>query len=176
MDKLKDFIDTHREAFESDLLPDGHFERFGEKLNRRKKVVRRFSLLAVATAAVASLFIFLMVQNEWKNNRRQPSVFTCEAEEEIEGLRLYYNMQMYDVAAQIKDLYIVKHTPGSRELMEESEQVIQTTFDFEENILPSLPCSDTGLFAMNQHYSNSLGSLNFMLEQMKQIVNNDYHN
>ena len=28
MDKLKNFIDTNREAFEDDLLPEGHFERF----------------------------------------------------------------------------------------------------------------------------------------------------
>ena len=25
MDKLKNFIDTNREAFEDDLLPEGHF-------------------------------------------------------------------------------------------------------------------------------------------------------
>ena len=32
MDKLKNFIDTNREAFEDDLLPEGHFERFEQKL------------------------------------------------------------------------------------------------------------------------------------------------
>ena len=28
MDKLKNFIDTNRAAFEDDLLPEGQFERF----------------------------------------------------------------------------------------------------------------------------------------------------
>lgn len=32
MDKLKNFIDTNKEAFEDDLLPEGHFERFEKKL------------------------------------------------------------------------------------------------------------------------------------------------
>ena len=32
MDKLKNFIDTNREAFEDDLLPEGHFERFEQML------------------------------------------------------------------------------------------------------------------------------------------------
>ena len=37
MDKLKHFIDTNREAFEDDLLPEGHFERFEQKLAAPRK-------------------------------------------------------------------------------------------------------------------------------------------
>ena len=37
MDKLKNFIDTNREAFEDDLLPEGHFERFEQKLAAPRK-------------------------------------------------------------------------------------------------------------------------------------------
>ncbi|GHU84743.1 hypothetical protein FACS189415_8140 [Bacteroidia bacterium] len=178
MDKLKDFIGTHREAFDDELLPEGHFERFEEKLGRRKRATLRFTLLAASVAAAAGLFIFLKAPSIIKENMRHPasSVYTCEAEKEIEELRLYYNMQIYGVVAQMKDLYAAQRSPGSLELLEESEQVVYSTYDFEENILPSLPCSDGGLFAMTQHYSNSLESLNFMLGQMKQITSEDYHN
>jgi hypothetical protein len=176
MDRLKNFIDKNREAFDEEFLPEGHLERFGKKL-KKKRDIRRFSLWSVTIAACAGLFLFLKTQSEltelpWQ----QPAAFTCEAEEEIEGLRLYYTMQMYEVEAQIKELCTGKETPGSIELMEESERVIRTTYDFEEKILPSLPCSDAGIFAMNQLYSNSLRSLNFMLKQMEQIVNTNHHN
>lgn len=176
MDKLKDFIDKNREAFDEEFLPEGHLGRFGKKLGR-KRAIRRFGLCCVSVAACAGIFFFLKIQTELTDlPLRPPLVFTCEAEEEIEGLRLYYSMQMYDVEAQIKELCAVGQTLGSIELMEETEQVIRTTYDFEEKILPSLPCSDAGIFAMNQLYSNSLRSLNFMLKQMEQIVNTNHHN
>lgn len=43
---------------------------------------------------------------------------------------------------------------------------------FEETILPTLPCSNDGLFAMTQHYSNSLEGLTLMLKQMEQVTDN----
>ena len=52
MDKLKNFIDTNREAFEDDLLPEGHFERFEKKLPpARRKHFKLYSLSAFAAAA-----------------------------------------------------------------------------------------------------------------------------
>ena len=52
MDKLKNFIDTNREAFEDDLLPEGHFERFEQKLAApRKSQATLYSLCAFAAAA-----------------------------------------------------------------------------------------------------------------------------
>lgn len=48
MDKLKNFIDTNREAFEDDLLPEGHFERFEQKLAvPRKSRAMLYSLCAL---------------------------------------------------------------------------------------------------------------------------------
>lgn len=60
MDKLKNFIDTNREAFEDDLLPEGHFERFEQKLAvPRKSRATLYSLCAFAAAAcIALLFLF----------------------------------------------------------------------------------------------------------------------
>ena len=60
MDKLKNFIDTNREAFEDDLLPEGHFERFEQKLAApRKSQATLYSLCAFAAAAcIALLFLF----------------------------------------------------------------------------------------------------------------------
>jgi hypothetical protein len=176
MDKLKDFIDKNRGSFDSEPLPEGHLERFEKKLDSRKRVRKLnwwYGGIAVTVAAAVALFLFLKIEHE---TSVQHYVFTCEAEEEIEELRLYYQMQIYDVETQIKELYANGAARGSLELMEETERVIQTTYDFEADILPTLPCSDVGVFAITQHYNNSIGSLNFMLRQMKQIVTNESHN
>lgn len=61
MDKLKNFIDANRDAFEEDeILPEGHFERFEQKLPKpRKNRVALYSLSAFAIAAsIALLLLF----------------------------------------------------------------------------------------------------------------------
>ena len=104
--------------------------------------------------------------------RAKTTAQTCETQEEIEELRLYYNMQMNDVLAQMKKLYKQDRTPGAEELLQESKRILTDNYMFEETILPTLPCSNDGLFAMTQHYSNSLEGLTLMLKQMEQVTDN----
>ena len=57
MDKLKNFIDANRDAFEEDeILPEGHFERFEQKLPKpRKNRAALYSLSVFAIAASIAL-------------------------------------------------------------------------------------------------------------------------
>jgi len=176
MDKLKNFIDTHREAFEDDLLPEGHFERFEQKLPYRRPA-RWISVFAVAAAAAVALFVFVRIQSEIGDELDwQTTGYANEAQREIEELRVYYNMQMEDLYTQIRALYKTDQKPGGLELLEETKGVIKTSRNFESNVLPGLPHSEAGLFAMNQHYNSSLQSLNIMLKQMENVVGNEMNN
>ncbi|MDR1356098.1 MAG: hypothetical protein LBJ58_00315 [Tannerellaceae bacterium] len=173
MDKLKDFIDNNRKDFDNDLLPEGHLKRFETKLKGRRLIPSTHGRIALTLAAAALLMLFLWIRREAREEAHERATFTfaCESEEEIEELRLYYRMQIYGVEAQIQELYAQGgEAPGSLELMEETERVIRMTYDFETDIFPLLPCSDAGVFVMTQQYSNSIGSLNIMLKQMKRIV------
>ncbi|MDH6307019.1 hypothetical protein M2459_003708 [Parabacteroides sp. PF5-5] len=170
MDKLKHFIDNNKEAFDDEFLPEGHFERFEKKLPSppHKRQGKLFSLLSFAAAAAVTLFVFLKIQGDLKDAPiQQSTVYTCETQTEIEELRVYYNMQMNEVSAQIRALYKSEQVPGGLELLEETKRVLKSSEEFEVKVLPTLPCSDDGLFAMNQHYKNSLGSLQIMLKQME---------
>lgn len=170
MDKLKNFIDNNREAFEDESLPTGHFERLEQKLakpRRNRTLVYSLSAFAVA-ASVALLFLFqLPGGTHIPTPPRQAAAQGCETKEEIEELRLFYNMQMHDVLSQMETLYKQHRTPGTADLLRETKRVLTDNYMFEETVLPTLPCSNDGLFAMNQHYSNSLESLSFMLKQME---------
>ena len=175
MDKLKNFIDNNRDAFNDESLPEGHFERFEQKLPRpRTNRAILYSLSAFAVAAsIALLFLFHMPGGtSIPTTPHKTTAQACETKEEIEELRLYYNMQMHDVLSQMEALYKQDRTPGAAELLRETKRVLTDNYMFEETILPTLPCSNDGLFAMNQHYSNSLESLSFMLRQMEQVANN----
>ena len=101
MDKLKNFIDANRHAFEEDeILPEGHFERFEQKLPKPRKnraALNSLSVFAIA-ASIALLLLFRLPGGTGLPEPAQKTTAqTCETQEEIEELRLYYNMQMNDV-------------------------------------------------------------------------------
>ena len=98
MDKLKNFIDTNKEAFEDDLLPEGHFERFEKKLPpARRNRFGLYSLCAFAAAAsIALLFLFRLPGGTPAPLNQQTTVQkTCQAKTEIDELRVYYNCLLY---------------------------------------------------------------------------------
>ena len=135
MDKLKNFIDTNREAFEDDLLPEGHFERFEQKLAvPRKSRATLYSLCAFAAAAcIALLFLFKLPGGTPLPTQPRQVVtgqHACEVKEEIEELRLYYNMQMSDIISRSggtlerdktcpdRQLYVRRNGPSDSALLQ----------------------------------------------------------
>ncbi|MDR0429703.1 MAG: hypothetical protein LBH58_04410 [Tannerellaceae bacterium] len=177
MDKLKKFIHTNREAFDNDPLPAGHFKRFEKKLpTPPKKQIKWINVFSIAIAAVVTLFVFIRIQSDMKDTSlEQSGMYTCETQKEFDELRFYYNMQIDELWVQIRTLCKSEQSSGGLELLEETKRVIKSTHDFEENVLPILPCSDDGLFAMNQHYRNSLASLNIMLKQMEYVTDSKHN-
>ena len=158
------------------LLPEGHFERFEQKLPKpRKNRAALYSLSVFAIAAsIALLLLFRLPGGTGLPEPAQKTTAqTCETQEEIEELRLYYNMQMNDVLAQMKKLYKQDRTPGAEELLQESKRILTDNYMFEETILPTLPCSNRRSFRHDPNiYSNSLEGLTLMLKQMEQVTDN----
>jgi hypothetical protein len=178
MDKLKHFINSNRQAFDGGLLPEGHFERFDKKLPALyKKCNRMTGILSVVVAAAIALFVVFNIQHGIKDTPAHQSVtYSCETQQEIDELRFYYNMQMGSLYAQMRTLYKSEQTSGGLALLKESKQVIKSSRNFENNVLPELPRSEAGLFAINQHYNASLESLNIMLYQMELMINTNNNN
>jgi len=171
MDKLKDFIDQHRQEFEDEQLPLGHLGRFEQKLKPQRKD-RTVLFTIVGFAAAACIALLLIYQLPFQNGIGERS-YVCEMKQEIEEVQLFYTMQMNEVVAKMEDMYELDQTPGAAQLLEETKNVLKDTHQFEEKILPTLPCSDESLIALTQHYSNSLKSMNTMLEHMGQVVEID---
>lgn len=175
MDKLKDFIDANREAFDNEVLPEGHFERFEQKLtvSSRKRFGRRQLYMIGAFAAAACFALLFILQMPGRTTTppaqiEQQTAHSCP-KQEIEELRIYYNMQMNDVMARMEEIYKQDKTPGTIELLQATKQILQDNYMFEQTVLPTLPPSNTGLYAMTQHYNNSLEGLSFMLKKMEEV-------
>lgn len=165
MDKLKEYIDKNRLDFEDIELPVGHSGRFNEKLNKQKKriMIQRFVLVAAVAACLGILFV---VQIQYQKTNAS----VCELSNEIKEVRMYYNMQFSATLAQMEELYKQNQTPGSLELMKQTQEVIAVNQDFETKILPTLPCSEEALYAMSQHYDASISGMNILLRQMQKAV------
>lgn len=164
MDKLKQFIDDHRDEFNDIELPKGHQARFEKKLPiRAKRRTLWYSVYGVAAAACIALLLFFKPSTDLFIDDDDPTANVCE----IEELQLYYTMQINEVLAQIEAINETETSPKSAQLLQASQQVVDDSGRFEEEVLPSLPCSEEGIYAINQHYSNSLRSLHIMLDQME---------
>lgn len=172
MDKLKDFIADNRQAFEDLSLPEGHEERFREKLSRRKtrSIRRRAIWLAVAASIVGFLFVF---HTQWG---KETGSDVCELSMEINEVRMYYNMQLMATVTKMEMLYKQDQSPGNLELLKQTQDVITSNLDFENRILPSLPCREETLFAMNQHYDASLAGMNILLDRMREQTETNRNN
>lgn len=170
MDRLKQFIDGHRDEFDEIELPEGHRDRFRKKLpSHGKRRTRGYILYAAAAAACIALLVFFKPSTDLFIEKDDPSANVCE----IEEVQLYYTMQLNDVLAKIEEVYEKDATPKSAQLIQASRHVQRDVDRFEDTVLPSLPCSEEGIYAMNQHYRNSLKSLEIMLRQMENETEND---
>lgn len=199
MDKLKTYITSHRADFETDSLPEGHADRFLKKLEAGKRPWEpdqenagaagsepdaapvpspqpnrtRLWVLRISFAAAAALALLLLLRMPGGTHvpSARTEAGTCQAKQEFEELRIYYRMQIHEMTAQIEQVYKADKTPGGAELLKETKKVLHDNYMFEETVLPTLPCSNNGLFAINQHYSNSLESLSIMLREMERMSN-----
>ncbi|WP_158712950.1 hypothetical protein [Parabacteroides pacaensis] len=171
MDKLKQFINLHRETFDSEELPVGHELRFEKKLFRKRNPFRQYSLYALTTAACVAILIILILPFSDTRRMGKQSI-ECQTAIEINNLRLYYNMQMHEIIDQMEAINPGKNKAAQELLLEESARVMEASKQFEETVIPQLPCAQETIYAMSQHYNTSLQSLNFMLQQMEEKISN----
>lgn len=163
----------NREAFDDDLLPEGHFKRFKQKLGcSAKSRVSLYVLYSFAVAACIALFVLFRLPGISVLHPLPDKAIiarpACGIEQEIEELHLYYTMQMNDILAQMRVVYSSQF-PGSAELLQDMQQLLVENDLFEETVLPELPGSSEGLYAMNLHYTSNIETLLFMLKQMENM-------
>lgn len=150
-------------------------EEAGPCLASPRRVNRgRLVMLGISFAAAAAVAVLLLLRMPGGTEVPGSSAMHAEthgtqAKEEFEELRLYYTMQINDMMAQIENLYKEDQTPGGAELLKETKKVLHDNYMFEETVLPTLPRSNNGLFAISLHYNNSLESLSIMLREMERM-------
>jgi len=132
MDRLKDFIDSNKEEFENLVLPEGHSDRFKKKFDRQRKLpVQRRLAWFMAAACMLGLLLTMHIQYE-KNKQGD----VCELSAESRAVRMYYNMQITATVAQMEKLYKENQSPGTLDLLKQTQEVMASNNDFENKVLP----------------------------------------
>ena len=171
MDRLKDFIEKNRADFEHEPLPEGHEARFMQRLDEAfpAKKAKRFTLRwwAIPVAAAFVGLICWQFPALWKDAHPAPVV--CALHTEVAELRTYYQMEMDDILMQMEAYESESTNPAYRTLLEESRKITYACNWFDAQVLPTLPCSDEAVLAVQQQYGNSLNSLHILYAQMQQL-------
>lgn len=170
MDKLKDYIDSNRESFEDYVLPKGHEARFEKKLSKRSNRNIMMWTLTALTAAAMICFALLADFGPMQNLRNtEASKGDCAMSREVDELRYYYNMRLYDLLGQMESITEAYPNPDTKALLAEGQKVKKEAAKFEDNVLPKLPCSNVALTVIDRQYKANIESLNIMLEQMNNL-------
>ena len=173
MEKLRQFIENHRDEFDDEPLLDGHWERFEQKLaavepQQPTKRVWLWAVAGLAAAAAVALLLWLqpmrivtdpsdgMVQEDW-----------LAMQQEFLETQGYYQMRIIDLTEQMDKLCKEKRSTEAEQLLQAAWQVRSEVKEFEQEVVPTLSYDEMGLYALTQTYSMGIGSLTFLLNQME---------
>ena len=173
MEKLRQFIENHRDEFDDEPLLEGHWERFEQKLaavepQQPTKRVWLWAVAGLAAAAAVALLLWLqpmrivtdpsdgMVQEDW-----------LAMEQEFLETQGYYQMRIIDLTEQMDKLCKEKRSTEAEQLLQAAWQVRSEVKEFEQEVVPTLSYDEMGLYALTQTYSMGIGSLTFLLNQME---------
>lgn len=173
MEKLRQFIENHRDEFDDEPLLEGHWERFEQKLavvepQQPTKRVWLWAVAGLAAAAAVALLLWLqpmrivtdpsdgMVQEDW-----------LAMQQEFLETQGYYQMRIIDLTEQMDKLCKEKRSTEAEQLLQAAWQVRSEVKEFEQEVVPTLSYDEMGLYALTQTYSMGIGSLTFLLNQME---------
>lgn len=168
MDRLKDYIQQNREALDEIPLPEGHLERFAARLEKAetKKTVPLWRKLVPLAAAVA---LFFCLSVPFWMQQVSPDAYVCELHSEMGELHTYYRMQLEDHLMELETASKENPSEAVTHLLEAALQIEASCQQFDNQVLPTLPCSDEGIFAINQQYRNSLNSMQILCQQLNRV-------
>lgn len=175
MDKLKQYIDDHREAFDAAWLPEeGHAQRFEKKLRQQEKRFR----LPVSMIWIAAATIALLIALTWNLCRPEPLPETAvtagndPVHSEIQTLCRYYEMEMKELYVRIQTADAGNNSEEKERIVEESHRILANNKQFEKEVIPKLPDVPQTVYALMDYYSIYLERLHFMLQQIEDTHNN----
>ena len=179
MKQLEDFIKENKEMFMSSEPPDGHFERFGEKLkrNRRRNIVR-LTVRISGIAAIGLLLITssLLVYDRYSN--RQPMLNLGDLNPRMQQVEFYYTSQIDGLSAGLDSVSPSASAEVRKMISDELAEMDSIHRELQKK-LGTNPGDERVVNAMITYYQTKLGMMKSFLNtlgQIKQTINTKNEN
>lgn len=139
MTVLENKIKKNRDSFDAVEPPEGHFERFGEKLDaeyKKEEVKKRFfSSKVYRIAAVVIIFISISAIIFFVNPRESSvNMYANELPEELQEVKVYYDGQVGQKMKQIEECAMTDEDAAiiNELVKQEIEQLDATELELKE--------------------------------------------
>lgn len=178
MKNIEDIIRTNKDFFEEEEPSKGHLERFSVKLEIRfqAKAPKRSIVPYLLRAAVVTLLVTLSSLWTWDHFIRPGSsrMTLGEVSPKYKEVENYYLHQVNLMENEIVDVKLKDNPEQKKELMKEMKSMDSVYVSLQKE-LKANPNDERIINAMIEHYQTKLEVMNYIVEQLK-TIRNDNHN
>ncbi len=179
MKDIELLIRENKGAFESYEPSDGHFERFTAKMEARAYIApRRVNLTPyLLKAAVVAILVTISSLWTWEHVVSPGAKRTAlgEVSPEYAQVEKHYVQQVSMIENQIKTIDIVSNEDQNKILTNEFAEMDKMYEDLQKD-LKANPNDERVINAMIEHYQRKIEVMSYILEQLKEVTNENQIN
>lgn len=173
MNNIEDLIRNNRSFFEDAEPNPGHFERFSLKLEMRASAKRKINIAPyLLRAAAVTILVTLSSLWTWDHllspGRNRMSL--SEVSTEYREVERYYVQQTSMMETEIMGIDLA-NSEEQKDMLKEELKNMDVTYKELQKELKANPNDERVINAMIEHYQTKLNVMTYILDQLKQIKN-----
>ena len=175
MKTLEDIIRENKDLFEGAEPSEGHLERFSRKLEIRfhAKTPKRSIVPYLLRAAVVTLLVTLSSLWTWDHFIRPGSTRMTlgQVSPQYKEVENYYIHQVNLMEGEIENVEL--HSPDQKQMLLKEMKSMDSVYVSLQKELKANPNDERIINAMIEHYQTKVEVLNYIVNQLKAIRNDN---
>ena len=170
MKTIEDFIQENKEMFMNSEPPEGHFERFGERLKQQQR--RNKIRLITRISSIAAIGLLLITSSIFIYDRyfdREPLMLNLgDVNPQMQKVEYYYTSRIDEISAGMDSLSAGTQENFKKMMSDELAEMDSIHRELQQK-LGSNPGDDRIVNAMITYYQTKLGMMKSFLNTLTQI-------
>ncbi|MCX6226915.1 MAG: hypothetical protein NTV01_19565 [Bacteroidia bacterium] len=170
MKTLEDFIKENKDMFMNNEPPEGHFERFGERLKQMQR--RNKMRLITRISSIAAIGLLLITSSIFIYDRyfdREPALLNLgDLNPQMQKVEYYYTSQIDDLSVGLDSLSTDAQDNIKKMISDELAEMDSVHRELQQK-LGTNPGDDRVVNAMITYYQTKLGMMKSFLQTLTQI-------
>jgi hypothetical protein len=179
MKNIEEIIKNNKDFFDEEEPSEGHLERFNRKLEIMfgPKVAKRSIVPYLLRAAVVTLLLTLSSLWTWDHFIRpdRNRITLGDVSPEYKEVENYYVHQVNMMKSEIVNIDL-KNNPEQKEILFKEMKSMDSVYVQLQKELKANPDDERIINAMIEHYQTKMDVMNYILNQLKAIRNENQNN